>query len=136
VILIDLNVILDVVQAREPHYRASGALLENVVSDQTQACVSAHAITTLHYLLARYQHAAKANEVVDWLIRRFDIAAIGRDELQRARSLGWSNFEDAVVGAAAESVGCTHIITRNVKDFARSAIPALTPEEFLLLIEQ
>jgi hypothetical protein len=42
-----------------------------------------------------------------------------------------SDFEDAVVAATTESSECTSIITRNVTDFIKSPIPAMTPEEFL-----
>ncbi|MGH8225370.1 MAG: PIN domain-containing protein [Gammaproteobacteria bacterium] len=67
-----------------------------------------------------------------WLLRHFDIAAVGRPELLRARALGWNDFEDAVVAAAAESSRCDAIVTRNVKDFRASVVPVLTPEECLL----
>jgi len=49
----------------------------------------------------------------------------------RAQTLGWSDFEDAVVAAAAESSGCEVIVTRNVRDFRDSPVPAVTPEEYL-----
>ncbi len=53
-ILVDLNVVLDVVQQREPHYRASAAVLEEVTHGRVDASLPAHAFTTLHYLVARY----------------------------------------------------------------------------------
>ena len=61
--------------------------------------------------------------------------AIGRTELLRARALGWADFEDAVVAAAAEAAGCHRILTRNVRDFVRSPVLAVTPEEFLMDLE-
>lgn len=131
-ILIDLNVLLDVVQQRQPHYRASAAVLEDVIHAKTPGALPGHAITTLHYLIGRYQSAAVANRAVDWLLRYFAVAPVGRAELLRARALGWDDFEDAVVAAAAESVGCENIVTRNVRDFAGSPVPAVTPEEYLL----
>lgn len=131
-ILVDLNIVLDVVQKREPHYRASSAVLAEAVRGKVQALLPAHALTTLHYIIGRYQGRAKANEVVDWLLTHFGIAATGREELIRARGLDWSDFEDAVVAAAAESAGCQTIVTRNVRDFDGSPVPALTPEEYLI----
>jgi predicted nucleic acid-binding protein len=130
-ILVDLNVVLDVIQAREPHYRASAEVLDRVVGKRVKGLVAAHAVTTIHYLVERFRGVGEANEAVDWLIRHFDVATIGRDQLLRARSLGWPDFEDAVVAAAAESAGCSFIVSRNVKDFAGSLVPASTPEEYL-----
>ena len=131
-ILVDLNVVLDVLQKREPHYGASAAVLSSVVSGAVAAALAAHALTTIHYLVRRYQPQAVADSAVDWLLRYFTIAAVGRDQLLRARALGWDDFEDAVVAAGAESSGCSAIVTRNVKDFAGSPVEALTPQEWLL----
>lgn len=131
-ILVDLNVVLDVVQKRQPHYAASAAVIDGVVNGRSPGYLPAHAFTTLHYLVARYQNEAKANRVVDWLLRYFYVAGTTRVELIRAQRLGWPDFEDAVVAAAAESSGCEYIVTRNVPDFRQSPILAVTPEEYLL----
>ena len=69
---------------------------------------------------------------IDWLLRWFDVAGVGRAELEHARTLGWQDFEDAVVAAAAEHAGCEAIVSRNVADFEDSPVPALTPEEYLM----
>lgn len=131
-ILVDLNVLLDVVQKREPHYPSSAALLEEVIHRRNQGALSAHAVTTIHYIVNRYQNRDTANSAVDWLLRYFQVAPVGREELLRARALGFEDFEDAVVAAAAESIGCTAIVTRNIRDFAASPVGALTPEEYLV----
>ena len=130
-ILIDLNVILDVVQARAPHEAASAHVLETVVCGDIPAMIPAHAVTTIHYLVSRYRDRQIADRTVDWLLRYFRIAEVRRDQFMRARVLGWADFEDAVVAAAAESAGCEMIVTRNVRDFTASPVPACTPEEFL-----
>ncbi|KEZ76132.1 type II toxin-antitoxin system VapC family toxin [Salinisphaera hydrothermalis] len=130
-ILIDLNVVLDVVQKREPHYGASAAVMGRVTDGGVAACLPAHAFTTLHSLVSRHQTERTADRVVDWLLRYFEVAGTTHRELRRARALSWPDFEDAVVAAAAESHSCTHIVTRNVRDFRDSPVLALAPEEFL-----
>lgn len=131
-ILLDLNVLLDVVQKRGLRYRASAAVLEEVVHGNLQGVLAAHAVTTMHYIVGRYQSREIADGVVDWLLRYFRIAGVGRQELLRAQSLGWKDFEDAVVAAAAEACGCKAIVTRNIKDFVGSPVEAMTPEEYLV----
>lgn len=130
--LLDLNVVLDVVQKRKPHYPASAAVIECVVLRRIDGVLPAHALTTLHYIVERYQSAPVANRALDWLLRYFDIAATGRQEFLRARALGWKDFEDAVVAAAAETCHCDVIVTRNIRDYRGSAVPVITPEECLL----
>lgn len=131
-ILIDTNVVLDVIQKREPHYRASAAVIDRVVRKRTQAALPAHAITTIHFLVRRYQNQGMASQVIDWILARFEVAPVSRTELIRAQSLAWADFEDAVVAAAADALGCEVIVTRNVRDFSGSPVPAFTPEEYLL----
>jgi predicted nucleic acid-binding protein len=131
-ILVDSNVILDVVQRREPHFGASAAVLDDVASGRVQAAPPAHVVTTLHFIVGRYQGERGAHRLVDWLLTHFEVASVGRAELARARGFGWDEFEDRVVAAAAESSGCRQIVTRNVGDFEGSLVPAVTPEEFLI----
>ena len=131
-ILVDLNVVLDVVQKREPYFAASAAVLERIVLKEIEGAISAHAVTTIHYIVERYRDAPTANQAVDWLLHYFVVAPVGYRELSRARALGWRDFEDAVVVAAAEASGCDVIVTRNVKDFDKSPVSVVTPEEYLL----
>lgn len=129
--MLDLNVLLDVLQKREPHYPASAAVIDGALQGETRGAISAHAVTTVHYLVGRYTDRASADRALAWLLKHLHICAVGRDELERAGALGWTDFEDAVVATVAERAGCTCIVTRNVKDFVGGPIPAWTPEEFL-----
>lgn len=131
--MIDLNVLLDVIQRRDPHYRASAAVIETVIHGRVEGVLAAHAVTTLHYLISRYQNRHLADRATDWLLRRFSIASVGVEVLRRARGLGWDDFEDALVAAAAEASGCRLIVTRNVKDFGTYPVEARTPDEYLLI---
>ena len=130
-ILVDLNVLLDVIQSRHPHNLASEQILDRIVKKQVEGLLAAHVVTTVHYLVGRYQTAQTANETVDFLLRHFQIATVGRDQLLRARNMGWKDFEDAVVAAAAEAAGCSCIVSRNAKDFSGSLLAVQTPEEYL-----
>lgn len=131
-IMLDLNVLMDVLQKREPHYRVSAAVLERILHGQERGALSAHAVTTVHYLVGRYVDRVAADRAISWLLHHLTVCAVGREELERACSLGWPDFEDAVVAAVAERNNCTCIVTRNVKDFEGSPIKALTPQEYLL----
>lgn len=131
-ILLDTNVVLDVVQKRNPHYRASALVLDRVLRKEVMGALPAHAVTTIHFLVSRHQSPDTASQVVEWLLSRFSIATVGKSELSRAQTLRWPDSEDAVVAAAAETSGCDTIITRNIKDFRASPVIALTPEEYLL----
>jgi len=130
-VLLDLNVLLDVVQQREPFYDASAAVLSLVIQGELSACIPAHALTTIHYIVARYGTSQQADDVIDWLLAHLEVVPEGWGEFRRARGLTMADFEDAVTASAAETAACDVIISRNIPDFEASPVPAITPEEFL-----
>lgn len=131
-VMLDLNVLLDVVQRREPFYSASATVLSQAVEGPVVSCLPGHALTTLHYIVHKHAGREPANTMVDWVLAHLEIVAQDRAQFVRARSLRFDDFEDAALASAAEAAGCTFIITRNVVDFGASPVRAVTPEEFLL----
>ena len=132
-VMLDLNVLLDVIQKRDSHFEASAGVLDLAVRTKIVGCTPAHALTTIHYVVMKYAGQTKADHAIDWILTHTRIAPVSRDQFLRARALPLADFEDAVVAACAISTRCAYIVTRNVGDFSRSPIPALTPEEFLAL---
>jgi predicted nucleic acid-binding protein len=130
-ILVDLNVIQDVVENREPHYAASAAVLDAVIAGRVPGVIPAHSVTTLHYLVSRSRGREVANDAVARVLRHFNIAGVGRNELTLALESQMTDYEDAVVAEAASAAGCDLIVTRNVRDFARARVQSLTPEEYI-----
>jgi predicted nucleic-acid-binding protein len=127
-ILVDLNVILDVLLERRG-YQSSQAVLE---SSLYKIFISAHIVTTFAYLLENAKvprEEIKRN--IDWLLNTFIVVATTDEILGKALKSDIADFEDAVIEQAALNCEAEAIITRNVKDFAKSTIHAVTPEAFL-----
>jgi len=60
------------------------------------------------------------------------IVAVDFEKLLSAiLNFDFKDFEDCVQDECAAAVGADFIVTRNVKDFESSKIPAVTPEDFL-----
>jgi predicted nucleic acid-binding protein len=130
-ILVDLNVILDVVQRREPHYTDSAILLSTIVRGSADGAVPGHAITTVYYLVRRYVNKERAETTVDWLLNHLEVVPAGEDDFRTARQLEMDDFEDAVVATLADRASCDVIATRNTEDFGASPIPAKSPKAIL-----
>jgi len=133
VILIDLNIILDVVQNRQPHYHYSAKIIDGIIIGKNKGAVSIHSVTTLHYLVNKYCGFEKAQQVISWLLQYFEVISLEKQDLLQAYALQWKDFEDAVTAIAAKISCCDYIITRNVKDFCNSPVLAITPENFIIL---
>ncbi len=134
--MVDLNVLMDVLQRRDPFFTPAAALCEWGTNRGHQLAVPAHVVTTVSYIVRKTAGAKAEGDVIDWLLDSFEIVPAGTDVFRRAKSLGMGDFEDAVVAAAAESSGCDFIVTRNISDFAKANIPAIQPAEFLALETQ
>ena len=131
--MVDINVLVDVLQRRKQFFMPSAKLCDKVAGGSLVGFVSAHAVTTIFYVMRKCADAESAEKSLDWLLSTFEIAEVGKAVLQRARGLAFADFEDAVIAAAAEAAKCDYIITRNIADFAASPVPAISPSEFLSL---
>jgi predicted nucleic acid-binding protein len=128
-LLIDVNLILDVLLDRRPHVVSAERIWSAVEVGRAEGLLSAHAVTTIHYLNTRAGHRGHAHETTAALLSVFDVAAVDEAVLGEALALGWADFEDAVTAAAARRAKCHAIVTRNPRDFARSPVRVLTPEQ-------
>jgi predicted nucleic acid-binding protein len=133
-ILFDTNVVLDVLLDRQPHAAASAAVWSVVETGAVEGVLSAHTLTTIHYLVRKQLGEAKAGRTVAAIMKVFGVAAIDGPVLGEALQLRFTDFEDAVTAAAAKSAGCDWIVTRDARGFRGSPVRALTPEALLPLL--
>lgn len=129
--LLDTNVLVDVALTRAGLHESSGAVVAWCKNHPGTGTVTAHSLATVAYLVGRAAGRTQARGFIAELVSGFDIAAVGNLEVNRALKLPLADFEDALVAAAAEGAGATHIVSRNLKDFRKSPVEAITPEAFM-----
>ena len=129
--LIDGNIILDVLQAREPHLAASSLIWKLCETDQVEGFISALTFADLVYVMRRELNPDRIQEVLKKLSLIFQFTDLSVADLMVAAEMKWDDYEDAVQSATAKRVHADCIITRNTKDFLKSSVPAFTPLEFL-----
>ena len=132
-LLIDANILLDVLQNREPFVGASSAVWKLCETEKAKGYISALTIANLVYVMRKELDPEKTEKVLNALSLIFSFAELTPTDLNRAAALRWDDFEDAVQSVTAERIGADHIVTRNVRDFAKSKIVALTPSEIIAL---
>ena len=130
-ILLDTDVLLDVGLARQPYAPIMVEVLNLLERSQERTFIAWHTISNLFYLIDRARGGAAAREFILELIRFVSVAPTGTEAVRYAASLPMADFEDAMQVAAARACGAEHIVTRNLSDFERSPIPAVTPQEAL-----
>ena len=127
-VLVDVNVVLDVLLDRQPHYAGSAAVWSAIESGAVEGLLSAHAVATIHYLIRKEAGAAKARQTLTSILRVFGVAIVDERVILQALEMQSTDFEDSVTAAAAELAECDLIVTRDPKGFRGSPVQVLAPE--------
>lgn len=128
-VLVDTNIILDVLCRRPGFYEDSVKVLKLCEVKQIEGAVSALSIPNIIYIMRKELDAKKTKEVLNKLSLIFTIVDLKADDLKRAAKMSFKDYEDAVQSACASRIRANYIITRNIKDFTESRIPAIRPAE-------
>lgn len=130
-LFLDTNVVLDLLGEREQFYNSAAKIATLADKGKVNLIVSALSYSTIFYLLSKFED----NEAVKEKLRKFKVISETSDLTNRIIDKGlsskFSDFEDALQYHCAIKLDCNILITRNEKDFKRSDIPVMTPDEYL-----
>lgn len=124
-ILVDTDVLLDVALDRIPHVTESAAVLRWAEAGG-RASVAWHSLTNCSYLLK-----GSGRSFLELLLKSVSVANVGDADARRALQIPLKDLEDAFQVSAALAFGAEWIVTRNIADYRRSPVPAITPITFL-----
>ena len=130
-VLIDTNVILDVLCGRTDFLEASSKVWKLCEINKLTGVISALSVPNIVYILRKELDPDKTKEIIDRLMLIFDIAELKSDDLRKAAAMKTNDFEDAVQMCCAERIGADFIVTRNIRDFVSSPVPAVKPSELI-----
>ena len=128
-ILLDTNILIDFYQRREPHVDYARQLMLASSFGDAELWVSAKSFADVFYVLSKRHPSSEVQaaflESLGWL----KVCSIDGPDVKLASERTWDDFEDCLVAQCARKIGADYIITRNTRDFTRSSIKALTPEQ-------
>ena len=130
-LLIDANIILEVLQKREPHCKESSLIWKLCETEQDEGYVSSLTFANLVYVMRKELDPEQIKSVLEMLKLIFRFEELNESDLVNAANLCWEDFEDAIQSVTAERIKADCIITRNVRDFKNSKVTAFTPAEYL-----
>ncbi len=134
VLLIDANIILDVLMNRKEFVKDSSIIWKLCETNQMKGYISCLTFANMMYIMRKQLTPDKIEEVLQKLKLIFETADFSCSVLEKAVEMKWNDFEDAIQSATAEQIHADYIITRNVRDFAKSKVIAFTPTELLARI--
>ena len=130
-ILLDTDVLIDVALDRHPHSGPSSELLDQIEQGAESAYIAWHSVSNLYYIVAPAHGGLSARDFIVELTRFVEVATTDTEAIRYAAGLPMGDFQDAMQVAAARACGARHIVTRNVRDYERSPIRAIDPQEAL-----
>ena len=130
-ILLDTDVLIDVALDRRPHSGPASALLDRIEHGAETAYIAWHSVSNLYYIVAPACGGVSTRDFIVELTRFVAVATTDTEAVRYAAELPMADFEDAMQVAAARACGARHIVSRNIRDYARLPIRAVDPQAAL-----
>lgn len=130
-VFFDTNVLLDVLTGREPFAEDSARCLRLCEQGVHQAFASSLSLVNIFYILRKAIGREKALECLRQIRVVCRIIPVDDDVIAHSLESSFRDFEDAVQSYCALSYAMSYIITRDISDYGFSAVPAISPHDFL-----
>ena len=136
VILIDTNVLLDILQNRKPFLQKSGDVIRLCGERSVKGYIAPHSVSNIYFIMRKNCSGKQRRLLLKGLLKIVKVGGVEHESVVRAlERKEFSDFEDCLQDECALEVHANYIVTRNIKDFENSKVPAITPEKFLEIME-
>ncbi|WP_294017031.1 PIN domain-containing protein [uncultured Treponema sp.] len=135
-VLIDTNILLDVILLREPHFELSKRVLQCCQSI-VDGYIAVHTFSNMFYVLHETEDFSieDCRNTFNKLLYVFDVASLDKsDVIAAVNNETFDDLEDSMQHQSSIACKLDYSVTRNVDDFEKATIPAVTPKEFLRLV--
>lgn len=132
-LFLDTDILLDFLGDRKPFSKFALAIFVRALHKDFEIYTSSNSITIAYYILAKKVPEKQARKLILGVMQRLHIISVTNTILRNAFSSEFKDVEDAVQFYSAltvENIDC--IITRNLKDYAKSTLPVFSSEEYQL----
>ena len=132
-IYIDSDIILDLIQDREPHSKYATILFSMIEKGVVKGHVSSLIFSNLYYILRKRKSSKFAIDVLRKLKAVLKILTVNEKIIELALSSNFNDFEDAIQYYTAIENNIQFLITRNKKDYKEKGLIICNSKEFLNL---
>lgn len=136
-ILIDTNVLIDFIAKREPFYIFSEKIIDLCRQEIIDGAIAGHSVLNAMYILRKNFSLSELKAIFLNLCEFLYIEPVDFEKILSAlKDDNFSDFEDCVQMQCALNFRADYIVTRDIKDFRGSEIPAITPEDFCKILSE
>ena len=130
-LFVDTDVVLDLLSARQPHYKFAAELFSLADIESVRLYVSSLTFANVHYVLSKQLSASESRKLLLRFKTLVTVLPINDKIIELALSSSFADFEDAIQFYAAIENNVSILLTRNLKDFKKATIPVMTPQQYL-----
>ena len=129
-IFLDTNVVIDFLADRRPFSIDAARLFDLAISGKIKIYISAVSYNNIYYILRQSLTNNATIKLLEELAGMTEITDVTNDIIRKSLKTDFNDYEDAIQYYSALSIPkIDFIVTRNSKDFRKSAISVLTPAE-------
>ncbi len=129
-VFVDTNVVIDFLDKRAGFYKDAMDIFTKAYYQEIEIYISPVTFATASYLLRKHGKE-ELRQLLSNLRKLISVTYCDDTVIDNSIASDFDDFEDAMQYFSALKSKAVVIITRNVKDFAKSTIKVITPSEFL-----
>ena len=140
-VLIDTNVMIDVLQNRQPWVLDGTSIFRAVAVQQITGCITAKQIADIHFFSRKLFSGqdnvdARTRQITGRILSLFTLIDTLASDCRDALGNSNGDYEDAMLieSAFREKIDC--IVTRNLVHFQNAQVPVYDPESFVKMLRQ
>jgi predicted nucleic acid-binding protein len=130
-IFLDCDIIIDFITGRQPFAHTATMLFSLAEKGKIVLTTSSLTFSHLFYLLRKAVPAQSLRDILKKLTYLVEPLAVEGATIRMALNSEFRDFEDAIQECTARAAGVPILITRNTRDYRKSALTVKTPEEYL-----
>ena len=135
-IFLDTNIVIDFLADRKPFSLYAAKLFNFSILGKAKIYISAVSYNNIYYVLKQSLSNTETIKLLDELSEMTEIADVTKGMIKKSLKSDFKDYEDAIQYNCALSISkIDFIVTRDTKDFKKSTLSIMTPEEAVSLIE-
>ncbi len=131
-LFLDTNILIDLLADRKPFSNGAYLIFKEAKQNKWKLYTSSNSILTTYYILEKHLDQKEANKAIETILNRLEIQDLTKKELNLALKSEIVDLEDSSQIECANKIGkVDYIVTRDIKGFKNSIIPAINPDELI-----
>ena len=133
-ILIDTNIILDLIQSREPFSENASKIINSCIKKENEGYISAHSLSDIFFILRKDKTVEERKALILNLCSFFIVIPEDKNFYTAVcQNNNWNDLEEGFQMKCTDFEKLDYIVTRDAgKGFNNSPVKVISAEDFLI----